>query len=173
MRDYGLLETLGRQQVSCIAFYWIKFDTAYPPSLLSPRRNDQGSSDDAKLAIRESVLERDGRSQELDSRGARRFLRYFAGQFRSFRLGDNVLEAKLSEIQPDGFVLNYFDNSTSFTDSASSALLAATTYRLAVLDTNFDNQALLSSAAAIRAAVYKKINTETGWLSGAVVSGPS
>ncbi|GAA5836348.1 hypothetical protein JCM5353_002491, partial [Sporobolomyces roseus] len=48
------------------------------------------------------------------------------------------------------------------------ALLAATTYRLAVLESNFDNQALLFAASKARDAVYKMINTETGWLSGTV-----
>lgn len=92
----------------------------------------------------------------------------FRSHYSSFAIIAQRAESTL--FQPNGFVLNYFDNSTSFTDSASSASLAATTYRLAVLDSDSDYSALLASAATIRDAVYRNIDTVTGWLSGAVVS---
>ncbi|GAA5916107.1 uncharacterized protein JCM6883_001732 [Sporobolomyces salmoneus] len=81
---------------------------------------------------------------------------------------NEILVASFSTIQPDGLLLNYYDDSTSFTDSAGSALLAATAYRLALLDPGTDYSSLLESASNIRLAVNARVDRTTGWLNGAV-----
>ncbi|GAA5956693.1 hypothetical protein JCM3765_005705 [Sporobolomyces pararoseus] len=79
-----------------------------------------------------------------------------------------VLEASFLTIQSDGLLNNYIDNPKSFTDSAGSALLSSSAYRLAVLDSTTDYSSILKSAFAIRSAVNARVDRKTGWLSGAV-----
>ncbi|GAA5980035.1 hypothetical protein JCM5350_006003 [Sporobolomyces pararoseus] len=93
----------------------------------------------------------------------------FSGEIDNLkRWAREVLEASFSSIQPDGLLLNYLDDPKSFTDSAGSALLASTAYRLAVLDPTTDYSSTLKSAFAIRSAVNARVHRKTGWLSGAV-----
>ncbi|KAB5588393.1 hypothetical protein CTheo_8168 [Ceratobasidium theobromae] len=71
--------------------------------------------------------------------------------------------------QPNGTLLNYATDNTSFADSASTALLAATTYRLAThLETSNGGNRMnitsaLSAAGRARALVSKSIDLD-GWL---------
>jgi hypothetical protein len=73
--------------------------------------------------------------------------------------------------QQDGLLPNYFDVPSSFSDSAGSALLASTAFRLAALDSasSTDYSSVLQSATTIRAAVNGNIQS-SGWLSQVVVS---
>ena len=65
-----------------------------------------------------------------------------------------------------GLLPNYLGEQT-FSDSASTALMAATSYRMAQL--GLDNSSVASADIA-RRAVFANVNTTTGWLSPVVDS---
>ncbi|GAA5846894.1 hypothetical protein JCM5353_004848 [Sporobolomyces roseus] len=99
----------------------------------------------------------------------------YAGQFADDigdlkRLTKNVLEGSFSYLRRDGLLPNYYDVESSFSDAAGSALLAATAYRLATLDStsSTDYSSVLSSAATIRSAVNDNVDSISGWLSNVV-----
>lgn len=74
-------------------------------------------------------------------------------------------------LQQDGLLPNYFDNESSFSDAAGSALLSATAFRLAALDStsSTDYSSIIRSASTIRTAVNSHVGS-SGWLSQVVVS---
>ncbi|CAE6479797.1 unnamed protein product [Rhizoctonia solani] len=73
--------------------------------------------------------------------------------------------------QQNGTLLNYATDSTSFADSASTALLAAATYRLAAhlksTGSNANIDSVIASAARARALVSRSIDAD-GWLQNVV-----
>ncbi|GAA5913729.1 hypothetical protein JCM8208_003868 [Rhodotorula glutinis] len=80
-----------------------------------------------------------------------------------------ILTSAFSHIKSDGLLPNYYDSASgsSFSDAAGSALLAASTYRLAQLG-GTSSPYLLNTAATIRSAVNSKISSSTGWVSPVV-----
>ncbi|GAA5881319.1 hypothetical protein JCM16303_000127 [Sporobolomyces ruberrimus] len=98
----------------------------------------------------------------------------YASQFAN-EIGDlkqwtqEVLEGSFSYLRNDGLLPNYFDIESSFSDAAGSALLAATAFRLADLDSasSTDYSSLLATASTIRASVNAKI-APSGWLTQVV-----
>lgn len=62
---------------------------------------------------------------------------------------------------------NYFEDASTFADSASSALLAATSFRLAQLGLS-QTASNLSKAKAVRQAVISQIDASTGWVKNCV-----
>ncbi|KAF5321835.1 hypothetical protein D9619_001048 [Psilocybe cf. subviscida] len=77
---------------------------------------------------------------------------------------EEILVASWDKQTPDGALRNVIDDPTSFVDMASTALMAATTYRLAV----FKNDATLLSSAN-RAFKVVKLNVDrNGWLQNVV-----
>lgn len=72
--------------------------------------------------------------------------------------------------QSDGFLPNYFDsNTTTFSDASSTALLAATYYRLLFLSQNSSSTLPTSSVVDIsRQAVYNGVSATTGILTPVV-----
>ena len=62
---------------------------------------------------------------------------------------------------------NYFNSPSTFSDSASSALLAATSFRLATLGLK-QTSTNLAKATKIRSAVNSKIDSSSGWLQSVV-----
>ncbi|GAA6009924.1 hypothetical protein JCM10207_002159 [Rhodosporidiobolus poonsookiae] len=83
---------------------------------------------------------------------------------------NEILVAAFSHIKSDGLLPNYYDSASgsSFSDGSGSALLAASAYRLAVLNSTVISDATLAHAATIRAAVNRKVNTQSGWLAPVV-----
>lgn len=71
--------------------------------------------------------------------------------------------------QSGNLLPNYYDKSSTFSDSSSSALLAATSFRLATLGLK-QTSTNLAVASAIRLAVNDKVDTSSGWLQNVVVS---
>ncbi|GAA5898067.1 uncharacterized protein JCM6883_000913 [Sporobolomyces salmoneus] len=98
----------------------------------------------------------------------------FAGQFAD-EIGElkqwtkELLEGSFAYLRQDGLLPNYFDIDSSFSDASGSALLAATAYRLATLDsassTNYTD--ILQSASKIRTAVNSQVQA-SGWLAQVV-----
>lgn len=75
-----------------------------------------------------------------------------------------------SALQPTTHLLpNYYNVTGTFGDSSSSALLAATAYRIASLG-RAKKSAIVETAESIRVAIYANVNPTTGWLSPVVVS---
>lgn len=62
--------------------------------------------------------------------------------------------------QPNGTLTNVIDDPTTFADSSSTALLAATTYRLAVLTSDYS---LIPSANMALSLIRQNVNSD-GWL---------
>ncbi|BGP21027.1 hypothetical protein JCM10213_003207 [Rhodosporidiobolus nylandii] len=83
---------------------------------------------------------------------------------------NEILSASISNLKDDGLLPNYYDSasSSSFSDAAGSALLAASTFRLAQLNATAVPQDTLQHAAAVRTAVNRKVSTKTGWLAPVV-----
>lgn len=71
-------------------------------------------------------------------------------------------------LQSDNLLPNYFDSSNTFSDTASSALLASAAFRLGQLDQpqHYSNTIV---AQLIRGAVNEKIDATTGWVQNVVV----
>ncbi|GAA6005420.1 hypothetical protein JCM11491_003636 [Sporobolomyces phaffii] len=98
----------------------------------------------------------------------------YAGQFAN-EIGDlkqwtkQLLQGSFSYLGQDGLLPNYFDVHSSFSDSAGSALLAASAFRLATLDSasSTDYSSILRSASTIRSTVNGNIQS-SGWLSQVV-----
>ncbi|KAM0752065.1 hypothetical protein T439DRAFT_312181 [Meredithblackwellia eburnea MCA 4105] len=63
---------------------------------------------------------------------------------------------------------NYYSSTSTFDDSASSALMAATVYRLASLGKLNNQSAQITTAELIRKAVYGNVVASTGWLTNVV-----
>ncbi|GAA6035489.1 hypothetical protein JCM8097_000277 [Rhodosporidiobolus ruineniae] len=94
-----------------------------------------------------------------------------AGEAYQLQVWTNeILTAAFSHIKSDGLLPNYYDSASgsSFSDASGSALLAASAYRLATLNSTAISQDTLDSAATIRAAVNGKVNTQTGWVAPVV-----
>lgn len=65
--------------------------------------------------------------------------------------------------QDSGLLPNAYKVETTFGDSASTALILSTVYRMASLNILNNRAALISQAEEIRQIVYSKIDTESGW----------
>ncbi|SCZ96366.1 BZ3500_MvSof-1268-A1-R1_Chr8-2g10146 [Microbotryum saponariae] len=77
-----------------------------------------------------------------------------------------IINATFARLDSNGMIPNYFGDSNTFSDSASSALLASVPFRLAQL--GHGTSAQLASATALRDKLISKINTSSGWLQGCV-----
>ncbi|KAK4047821.1 hypothetical protein OIV83_005164 [Microbotryomycetes sp. JL201] len=80
---------------------------------------------------------------------------------------DEILAASFSKLAPSGLVPNYFDKPFTFSDPAASALLCATTFRLASLGLS-QTPTNIQAAIRIRQAVLSRIDSSTGWVNGCV-----
>ncbi|GAA5889729.1 hypothetical protein JCM6882_004302 [Rhodosporidiobolus microsporus] len=83
---------------------------------------------------------------------------------------NEILTAAFYNLKSDGLLPNYYDSASgsSFSDGSGSALLAATAYRLAQLNSTAVPRNTMQHAATIRAAVNSKVSTSTGWLAPVV-----
>ncbi|GAA5831677.1 hypothetical protein JCM11251_000791 [Rhodosporidiobolus azoricus] len=83
---------------------------------------------------------------------------------------NEILTASFYNLKSDGLLPNYYDSArgSSFSDAAGSALLAASAYRLAQLNSTAVPYNTLQHAATIRAAVNGKVSTSSGWLAPVV-----
>ncbi|GAA5981784.1 hypothetical protein JCM11641_007423 [Rhodosporidiobolus odoratus] len=83
---------------------------------------------------------------------------------------NEILVAAFTHIKKDGLLPNYYDSASgsSFSDASGSALLAASAYRLATLNSTAVASSTLADAAIIRAAVNSKVDKSSGWVSPVV-----
>ncbi|ORY47088.1 Six-hairpin glycosidase-like protein [Leucosporidium creatinivorum] len=92
----------------------------------------------------------------------------YASEIEDLRAWTNeILVAAFSRLQSGNLLPNYYDKSSTFLDSSSSALLAATSLRLATLGLK-QTSTNLAIASAIRLAVNDKVDTSSGWLQDVV-----
>ncbi|SCV67160.1 BQ2448_5806 [Microbotryum intermedium] len=77
-----------------------------------------------------------------------------------------IINAAFARLDSNGMIPDYFNDSNTFSDSASSALLASVPFRLAQL--GHGTSAQLTTATALRDKVIPKISTSSGWLQGCV-----
>lgn len=80
---------------------------------------------------------------------------------------DEILAATFAKLGSNNLLPNYYNSPSTFSDSASSALLAATSFRLASLGLA-QTSTNIAVATKIRTAVNSKIDAATGWLQDTV-----
>ncbi|SCV72972.1 BQ2448_6897 [Microbotryum intermedium] len=81
---------------------------------------------------------------------------------------NEIVDAAFARVNDEGLLPNHLNDPIDFSDSSSSALLAATVFRLDQLGILPQNATTLNTAETLRSKVYKKIDKKTGWLSGCV-----
>ncbi len=74
---------------------------------------------------------------------------------------EEIITAASGMTSKDGLVHNYMDNSSTFEDTAGSAMLASTAYRLSTLGLNSDH---IKFALQIHSTIAKKYINGTGYL---------
>src|ERR1700761_5671247 len=89
----------------------------------------------------------------------------FPGECRFFRRPRTILSRRVrshrcTEQQANGTLLNYIDQPDSFADSASTALMAATTFRFA----NIMNNSTHIQAATLALQLVQDSINDQGWL---------
>ncbi|SCZ94818.1 BZ3500_MvSof-1268-A1-R1_Chr12-1g03678 [Microbotryum saponariae] len=95
----------------------------------------------------------------------------YSHEIRDLALWANeIVEAGFARVKKDGLLPNHLDDPYDFSDSASSALLASTTFRLHQLGMIRKPSTTLATAEKIRSKINDKIDPKTGWLRGCVVS---
>ncbi|KDE05894.1 hypothetical protein MVLG_03707 [Microbotryum lychnidis-dioicae p1A1 Lamole] len=81
---------------------------------------------------------------------------------------NEIVEAGFARVKKDGLLPNHLDDPYDFSDSASSALLASTVFRLHQLGMIRKPSTTLAKAEKIRSKINDKIDPKTGWLRGCV-----
>ncbi|KAK4702882.1 hypothetical protein P7C70_g3334, partial [Phenoliferia sp. Uapishka_3] len=82
---------------------------------------------------------------------------------------NEILTAAFSQINTSSNLLpNYYDSTSTFDDASSSALLAATAFRMATLGYVSQSSTTFSTAEKIREAVNAAIDETTGWIASVV-----
>lgn len=87
-------------------------------------------------------------------------------------LAREIITATWNHQQPNGALLNYIDDTTSFADMSSTALMAASTFRLAYLTSDRANLSLadarlLAAARKARSLIIQSLDGD-GWLTNVV-----
>ncbi|KAM0747198.1 hypothetical protein T439DRAFT_328960 [Meredithblackwellia eburnea MCA 4105] len=81
---------------------------------------------------------------------------------------NEILSATFSQISSSSNLLpNYYHSSSTFSDAASSALLASVVYRMASLG-ELSNTSLINTAEKVRQAVNSAATSNSGWLNPVV-----